>query len=231
MSFDPPPRPNILIEFGGNRTVPQGSPTVVWDLWFELFAKTALTTSGPGVTLTEGSVLFIDSGGNVTEDNDNFFWDDTNNRLGIGTNSPARDLTVDGIITAGNSTDGVTLFQDGGFGVVGGIDIVGTAFNALQLRAAASPSGVTILTDGTVGIGRVTTEGSGLTIDQGANDDIIASLKSSDVAHGITDIAETDTYGMFKKESATLGGLEMSGLAEIDGVGVRINAYADRTGS
>ena len=83
-----------------------------------------------------------------------------------------------------------------------------------------------------VGIGTGTPETTlGLTIDQGAADDIILSLKSSDVAHGITDIAETDTYGMFKKESATLGGLEMSGLAEIDGVGVRINAYADRTGS
>lgn len=35
-----------------------------------------------------GSVLFIGSSGLSEEDPDNFYWDDTNNRLGIGTSSP-----------------------------------------------------------------------------------------------------------------------------------------------
>lgn len=51
-----------------------------------------LTLSG----LTEGSVLFAGSGGVLSEDNSNLFWDDTNNRLGIGTASPAVDLDVAG---------------------------------------------------------------------------------------------------------------------------------------
>ncbi|MCH7951924.1 MerR family transcriptional regulator, partial [Patescibacteria group bacterium] len=38
---------------------------------------------------TQGSVVFADSSGNLAEDNANFFWDDTNNRLGIGTASPS----------------------------------------------------------------------------------------------------------------------------------------------
>ncbi len=54
----------------------------------------------------------------------------------------------------------------------------------------------------------------GLTLNQGANDDEILAFKSSDVAHGITGIAETDTYGFFKKFSATDGGLRMEGLTE-----------------
>ena len=37
---------------------------------------------------TEGSVLFAGVGGIMQQDNTNFFWDDTNNRLGIGTNTP-----------------------------------------------------------------------------------------------------------------------------------------------
>lgn len=37
---------------------------------------------------TQGSVLFMGAAGLVTEDNSNLFWDDTNNWLGIGTNSP-----------------------------------------------------------------------------------------------------------------------------------------------
>jgi len=38
--------------------------------------------------MTTGSVLFAGSGGAVTQDNANLFWDDTNNVLGIGTSSP-----------------------------------------------------------------------------------------------------------------------------------------------
>jgi hypothetical protein len=37
--------------------------------------------------LTSGSVLFS-NGTTIAQDNANFFWDDTNNRLGIGTNAP-----------------------------------------------------------------------------------------------------------------------------------------------
>lgn len=45
---------------------------------------------------TTGSVLFADSIGNIGQDNANFFWDDTNNRLGIGTNTPSDRLHVIG---------------------------------------------------------------------------------------------------------------------------------------
>jgi hypothetical protein len=54
----------------------------------------------------------------------------------------------------------------------------------------------------------------GLTINQGANDDEILSFKSSDVAHGMTDKAETDTYGHFRKASADTGGLQIKGYTE-----------------
>jgi hypothetical protein len=47
---------------------------------------------------------------------------------------------------------------------------------------------------------------SGLTINQEANDNEILALKSSDVAHGMTAKAETDTYLSIKKYSATNGG-------------------------
>lgn len=38
--------------------------------------------------LTKGSVIFAGPSGTLAQDNANFFWDDTNKRLGIGTNSP-----------------------------------------------------------------------------------------------------------------------------------------------
>ena len=66
----------------------------------------------------------------------------------------------------------------------------------------------------------------GLTINQGANDDEALSLKSSDVAHGMTDQAETDTYTTLAKVSATAGGVSVKGFSEatvaieVDGFGV-----------
>ena len=42
---------------------------------------------------TAGSVIFSD-GTKLTQDNTNFYWDDTNNRLGIGTSTPAHRLNV-----------------------------------------------------------------------------------------------------------------------------------------
>lgn len=54
----------------------------------------------------------------------------------------------------------------------------------------------------------------GLTINQGANDDHILALKSSDVTHGATTIAETDSFVSLKKLSATNGGLVFYTLAD-----------------
>jgi hypothetical protein len=45
---------------------------------------------------TAGSIIFAGTSGILQQDNANFFWDDTNNRLGIGTNSPAYPLEVIG---------------------------------------------------------------------------------------------------------------------------------------
>ena len=45
--------------------------------------------------LTSGSVLFS-NGTTIAQDNANLFWDDTNNRLGIGTATPANTLDVNG---------------------------------------------------------------------------------------------------------------------------------------
>jgi len=46
-------------------------------------------------SLTSGSVLFSD-GTTIAQDNANFFWDNTNNRLGIGTTSPQAELDLNG---------------------------------------------------------------------------------------------------------------------------------------
>jgi len=52
------------------------------------------TNSLTDTALTLGSVLFSGAGGLVSQDNPAFFWDDTNNRLGINTNTPGNSLDV-----------------------------------------------------------------------------------------------------------------------------------------
>lgn len=70
----------------------------------------ALTTNGSGVTSwvtptlpsiggtltggTAGSVLFVDPTETFAQENANFFWDNANNRLGIGTSSPGEILDI-----------------------------------------------------------------------------------------------------------------------------------------
>ncbi len=68
-------------------------------------------------TLTTGSVPFIgNASGTVYENNANFYWDNTNLRLGIGTSTPSATLTVAGnaLITGNATTTNLTISGLGG---------------------------------------------------------------------------------------------------------------------
>ena len=108
--------------------------------------------TGTSTAFTTGSVVFTGASGTYTQDNANFFWDDTNNRLGIGTTSPANTLHVEKSIS---SNDLVYLNNLGA-----------TAADVLRLNTAGVGSGTNILDvqsnavshllvkgDGNVGIG------------------------------------------------------------------------------
>lgn len=45
-------------------------------------------------TFTQGSVVFAGASGTYTQDNTNFFWDDANNKLGLGTAAPVSPLHI-----------------------------------------------------------------------------------------------------------------------------------------
>ena len=117
-------------------------------------------------SLTTGSVLFS-NGTTIAQDNANFFWDDTNNRFGIGTSTPTVKLEVKGT-TVGVGTDIVKLtptsgtasavYNDSGqiviksdlqedqltvgsstvAGYYGGIDIQGQGISRLKFTLAGS---------------------------------------------------------------------------------------------
>lgn len=66
----------------------------------------------------------------------------------------------------------------------------------------------------TIEAGAVGVNANGLTIDQDAADSNIIRLLSSDIAHGITSLDTTDTYGYAAKFNATEGGLRWMGISE-----------------
>ncbi len=57
----------------------------------------------------------------------------------------------------------------------------------------------------------------GLTLNQQATDNDIFSLKSTDVAHGATNVSETDTYMAMGKAEGTAGGLDMRVFSDAQG--------------
>lgn len=129
---------------------------------------------------TAGSVLFS-NGTNIAEDNAHFFWDDTNNRLGVGTATPAATLDVNGnanvstdIVAGGNITamlgtlSGLTVYNatnaqltlqgDSGCSFLierFSNDATGGAVNARKARGTVASPAVCQLNDflGTIGFG------------------------------------------------------------------------------
>jgi hypothetical protein len=78
-------------------------------------------------TLTSGSVLFS-NGTTLTQNNAQFYWDNMNNRLGIGTNTPTKTMTVNGtgglLVSSTNNGSGTSDWVSGNFGASTGDRIV-----------------------------------------------------------------------------------------------------------
>jgi len=67
--------------------------------------------------------------------------------------------------------------------------------------------------------------GAALTINQAHNDDEIFALKSSDVAHGRTSEAETDSYFIIKKQAAADGGAYIKAFTDDNFVCLKVLGY------
>ena len=61
--------------------------------------------TGTNTTFTSGSVVFAGASGVYSQDNANLFWDNTNDRLGIGNTAPGYKLEVTGDIRTGSGGD------------------------------------------------------------------------------------------------------------------------------
>jgi hypothetical protein len=113
---------------------------------------------------SSGSVLFAGPGGSISEDNTGLFWDNINNRLGIGTNAPIRQLDVRGAvrIETASTTE---------------LDLIGAGGNVVRISCSATTPFIGTLTNAPLGFftsaterARVSTNGNllvGITSDSG----------------------------------------------------------------
>lgn len=90
---------NVTLTLGGTPTTALLRATSITVGWTGTLADARIASAATWnakftlPSLTSGSVLFSD-GTTIAQDNANLFWDNTNNRLGIGTSSPANALDV-----------------------------------------------------------------------------------------------------------------------------------------
>ena len=102
----------IGAQYGGtglNTSSSTGIATVSSGTW-SIASSIGVAQGGTGTTtqFTPGSVVFAGASGVYGQDNSNFFWDDSSNRLGIGTSSPVATLHVAGSSTVFGTGEGGT---------------------------------------------------------------------------------------------------------------------------
>ena len=119
---------NYNVNFGGNVLSGVSTPLVSTDAANKAYVDASVFTG------TTGSVVFIGPSGTLTQDNPKFFWDDTNNRLGIGTSAPATSLHVSGASAIFGTGEGATP----GASIIRGAAAVGTNIAGASLTLQAS---------------------------------------------------------------------------------------------
>ena len=117
-------------------------------------------------SLDNGSVLFS-NGSTIAQKNNHFFWDNTNNALGIGTNTPSAGLNIHGygwdngfrISQSASGGVGPAVFLDGDrdFALISTSSGAGAGANKFSIYdATSSQYRMTIDENGSIGIGTTT---------------------------------------------------------------------------
>ena len=201
--------------FTDNNTAGSGTATAAV---FYSVATPTLAATNASVTTTDAATWYIagppTAGTNETITNPWALWVDSGNVRLDG------DLRVDG----GDITTSATTFNL--------LNATATTINFGGAATALNLGPAVVCINDTANTGQTV----GLTINQGANDNEILSFKSSDVAHGATTVAETDTFAFFQKSSADNGGLNITalndtGITALANVGVATSADTTKTTS
>lgn len=183
----------------------------------------AVLVGGPVIGGTSGSVLFVDSSGNLAQDNANLFWDDANNRLGIGTVTPqtALSLPVSSTgISLYNTADMTTNYEQG---------LLSWAANVFKLASSKGGSGtarnINISTPVTTLILKGVA-GSGPVIDYDVNSSSAANYTAIRLTTGTMSTATSGTYKNVLLAPGIIPGAAGSGSYHILDLSYTLNGTA-----
>ena len=220
---------NMFFLDGGDNTIKVASPTNVPGLGVNphlqvsasspfISINTASADAGSGALIfTKGRSATVGTA-TVVQDNDSLggiFWAAAD---GTDFTSAAASIkaNIDGT-PGGNDVPGEIVFATTADGAASATDrLTISAAGVVSLAASSKLSVGDTAPDCSIG---------GLTLNQGADDGEILTLKSSDVGHLMTDNAEADTYAEFKKARSNDGGIEIHGYSEHTEQGVKFAAF------
>jgi hypothetical protein len=122
-----------------------GSGTLSWVASGGGMAIGGSVTSG-----TQGSIYFGGTSGALAQDNANFFWDDSTNRLGLGTTSPAAMLSLFGTSNAVRLSYDAANYSTLSAGSDGNLSLTTSNTTESSLLIQSGSSGVSYLNFGTL---------------------------------------------------------------------------------
>ena len=171
-------------------------------------------------SLTSGSVLFS-NGTTIAQDNTNFFWDNTNKRLGIGTATPDRPLHVNSAGTTGiridtTGTAGDAIYFNNSTALIRWAG--GAYFNNKGMYSGTSDQQY-ITFDGSSTQVRLQIKASNGNIGIGTTTDAGYKLDVNGTARFVSDIRSTT--GVYIGTTATFAGVFPSGTAGRETMNVR----------
>jgi hypothetical protein len=178
--------------------------------------KLAAAVAGSGLAGGAGSALSVNVDGTsiqISGDTLSAFivaGTSVNDYFRITNTSSAQKLVIGNQDSSGADNPAIISATNGALSFGGGDSWVG---NGGTFTANATLTDGGILLVGDTANANMT---KGLTLNQGAADNEILALKSSDVAHGLTDYGEADTYANFQKTDAAGGGLRIRALLDGD---------------
>ncbi|MFY0255673.1 hypothetical protein ACDQ55_17150 [Chitinophaga sp. 30R24] len=171
----------LAVKEWGGTTAPL--TTNAGNIWYK-----AILTNG-NTNIQTGAILFgnvtSDASSEVTQDNANLFFDDTNNRLGVGTNTPNATLTVNGgvsimaIKTVSSNNNGTLTYTalENDYTIIGKLNANGNL--NVSLPTASNHKGkMYIVKRASGGNGTLTVSAAGGGFDETAGNPTIATGKS-----------------------------------------------------
>ncbi|MBT6842244.1 MAG: hypothetical protein HOA17_00420, partial [Candidatus Melainabacteria bacterium] len=219
---------------------------------FATIYTTALSADSLSLGLTEGSIGFADANGDLTEDTVNFYYDNTNNFLGLGTNAPSAGLDLGGVssthsltgasdaLIAGSIEIDTNLFVDGNTALNGATRLAST----LTVNGATELEGATLV-GGAMGLASTLTVNGATELEGAALVTGAMGLASTLAVNGATTLESTlavtgtSTLSGATSVNNTLGvtgattlssSLDVAGASELESLGVNGGAVFNEQG-